>query len=98
MTDNRPAGLGAWLLRLMFLVLVAATPALSQGRDRAPAPQAVEEGTHGTEPSTWLLLATGLGMILLFRCYRQVRQRLRAKPQPMTSGQPRAPAASPSSR
>lgn len=93
MTDNH-AGLGAWLVRLLFLVSVVA-PAF--GQDGAAAPQPAEEGTHGTEPSTWLLLATGLAIILLFRFHR-LRRRLPPKPQPMVRGRPRAPATSPSSR
>jgi hypothetical protein len=98
MIDNRPAGLGAWLLSLLLLVFLVA-PAFGQDEPAAPAAQPLEETppTHGTEPSTWLLLATGLSIILLLR-YQQQRRRLARKPQPMTRGQPRAPATSPSSR
>lgn len=112
MIDNRPAGLGSWPLRLirlirlllvvLLLVLVVA-PAYGQDEPAAPAPQPLEETmpTTGTEPSTWLLLATGLTIILLLRYQQQRRRRRRRRPrtsQPMTRGQPRAPATSPSSR
>jgi hypothetical protein len=55
---------------------VSARDAGLEARARNAGNGAEEEGraTHGSEPATWLLLATGLGIILLFH-----RQRLRLR-------------------
>jgi len=102
MTDNRPPGLRAWLLAPpILLISLAAAPASANGPGPAATSQEVHapakdpdvrpedgEATHGTEPSTWLLLGTGLAAILLFHHQRQ-RQRQRHRP-PTVAGHPSA--------
>ncbi len=89
MTDNRPAGLCAWLLALciLLLILLVVAPAsanppgpVAAGQEvHAAAEDTKDQGdagkaTDGTEPSTWLLLGAGLAAILLFHHQRQRRR------------------------
>lgn len=107
MTDtpaSRRASAGLQFLLVVLVVFVAAPATCQEAHaagtagnntagNNAAEETAGDKTTHGAEPSTWLLLGTGLGIILLFHHQRR-RDRQAPRPHSMTSGRPRAPATS----